>query len=192
MTPLPWKKLSSRDVVRDRWVRLRADRCEIAPGKIIEPYYVMEEPEWVHAIAFDAAQRVLLVHQYRHGAEAMVWELPGGAGDPGEDPLRSVQRELREETGAVADNWRPIGAFFANPARQTNRIHGFVAEHARILHAQDLDDTETIECRFFTVAEVLALIASGAFAQSMHVALFYRALAALDRLHVVEPGARPT
>ena len=42
MTPIRWTRLSTRDIIRDRWARLRADRVEIAPGKILDPFY-----EWV-------------------------------------------------------------------------------------------------------------------------------------------------
>ena len=47
MKPQRWKTLAHRDVVRDRWLRLRADRCELKPGVVLDPFYVMEEPDWV-------------------------------------------------------------------------------------------------------------------------------------------------
>src|SRR5688500_9890035 len=109
MTLQPWKTLASRDVLRDRWVRLRADRCEIAPGKVVDAYYVMEEPEWVHVIAFDPARRVLLVRQYRHAIGEFSWELPGGAADVGEELLATAQRELLEEAGGVGERWQHVG-----------------------------------------------------------------------------------
>ena len=169
-------------MLRDRWVRLRADRCEIAPGKIIESYYVMEEPEWVHVIALDPARRVLLVRQYRHAIEAFSWELPGGAVDAGEELLASAQRELLEETGGVGDHWQHVGGYFSNPGRQNNRVHGFITENVRVAHSQALDDTEVIECGFFSIDEVFALIRTGEFSNAMHLGLFYRALDLLGLL----------
>lgn len=188
MKPRRWKKLSSRDVLRDRWVRLRADRCEIAPGKIIEPYYVMEEPEWVHVVPFDATHRVLLVRQYRHPIQEFSWEFPGGGADAGEALLATAKRELREETGAVGKRWQHLGGYSSNPARQTNRVHGFIAENVRITSAAKLDDTEAIESRFFSVDEVLALVRSGAFTNVMHLSLFYRALDVRGWLSVGAPS----
>ncbi len=180
-----WLRLASRDVVRDRWVRLRADCVEIAPGRIVDPYYVLEENAWVHAVAFDAAHRLLLVRQYRYGAGVFTWELPGGNVDPGEDLFAATQRELAEETGAVAAKWREIGSWYANPARQDNRIHGFLAADARIVAAPELDATEAIESRWFTPAEVEAAIADGTFGNVMHLALYHRALLAR-----AQPGPR--
>ncbi len=171
----PWKKLSSRDIVRDRWVRLRADRVELAPGCIADPYYILEEPAWVHVLALDANQRLLLVRQYRYGAGAFLWELPGGNADAGEDPFVTARRELREETGAVAPTWRHLGRWFANPARQNNRFEAFLATDTRIVAAPAPDATEALKTRWFTLAETDALVASGEFGNVMHVGAYYRA-----------------
>lgn len=174
-----WKKLSSRDVLRDSWVRLRADRCELAPGRILDPFYVLEEPDWVHTVALNRANEVLLVHQYRYPCDAFTWELPGGWVNPGEDLLAAAQRELFEETGAMASYWRPVGAAFSNPGRQTNRVHGFLAEDTVLARPAEPDASEAIECAFFPVPEVFRLVREGEFAQANHIALFYLALEAL-------------
>jgi 8-oxo-dGTP pyrophosphatase MutT (NUDIX family) len=188
--PQPWKKLSSRDVLRDRWIRLRADRCEIAPGKIIDSYYVLEEFEWVHVIALDLAHRVLLVRQYRHAIESFSWELPGGGADDGEDLLATAQRELLEETGAIGENWRHVGGYITNPGRHNNRVHGFLAENVRIIQPLKLDENEVLESAFFSIDEVFGLIRSGEFSSAMHIALFYRALEELGLLRYTPPPAR--
>ena len=73
-----WKTLSRRDVVRDRWLRLRADRCELKPGVVLDPFYVMEEPDWVHTVALNAAREILLVRQYRYPADVFTWEFRAG------------------------------------------------------------------------------------------------------------------
>lgn len=177
-----WKRLSSRDIVRDRWMRLRADRCEIAPGKVIEPYYVVEEPDWVHAVVFDDTQRVLLVRQYRYAADTIAYELPGGGAHSDEDPLAAMQRELREETGCAAEAWRYLGASFPNPARQNNRVHCFVAERAHVVAQPRFDETEDISVHFLPVPEVLQLMRNGGINQAMHIGLLHLALIELGFL----------
>jgi 8-oxo-dGTP pyrophosphatase MutT (NUDIX family) len=177
-----WKQLATRDVVRDRWARLRADRVEIAPGKILDPFYVMEELEWVHAVALNRENQILLVRQYRYSADAFTWELPGGMVNPGEEHLAAVQRELREETGATAPRWRHIASPFPNPARQTNRVHAFLAEDAAITTACELDHSEAIECAWHSIPSVFDLIRRGEFSQANHIALFYLTLEQLGWL----------
>jgi len=185
-----WKRLSSRDILRDRWVRLRADRCEIAPGKIIEPYYVLEETEWVHVFARDAQDRVLLIRQYRYAADSVGYELPGGTTDAGEDLLKAMQRELLEETGCTAENWRHFTAPFANPARQNNRIHCFLADHVRRVAVPELEETEAIEAEFIERARVLELIRTGAVNQATHAGLILAAFLELGWLKPA-PQQRP-
>lgn len=180
-----WKRLSTRDIIRDRFVQLRADRCEIAPGRVLDPYYVLEQPEFVHVFAFDEQDRVLLVRQYRYAADVFGHELPGGLADPGEDLLAAAQRELLEETGCVAENWQHVAARTANPARQNNRIHCFIADHARIVAPQKLDQGEAIAFEFVPLPQVLELVRRGEINQSMHVALIYLSLEHLNRLALV-------
>jgi 8-oxo-dGTP pyrophosphatase MutT (NUDIX family) len=181
-----WKRLGSRDVVRDRWARLRADRVEVAPGKILDPFYVLEEHEWVHAVALNREQQVLLVRQYRYPGDAFTWELPGGMVNPGEDLLAAVQRELQEETGATAPRWQHVASPFPNPARQTNRVHAYLAEDAAITTACQLDHSEAIECAWHSIPAVLDLIRRGEFSQANHIALFYLTHGQLGRITIRE------
>lgn len=115
-----WIRLGSRPVIDDRWLRVTADSCEIEPGKVIEPFYVVHENEWVHVYAINSLHEVLTVRQYRYAADAICTELPVGVVDADEAPESAAKRELLEETGHVAERWSYVGKLFANPARQSN------------------------------------------------------------------------
>ncbi len=175
----PWRRISSRSLVDDRWCRLRADRCELSDGRIIDPYYVLEEHDWAHIVAVDPQGRICLVEQYRHGAGVFCWELPGGVIDPGENPLEAAQRELREETGCVAEDWKLVLTCFANPARQTNRVLTYICKNARIVGALEPDEHEELRTEFVAVDEVHRRIADGRYSQSLHIASFLQALRVL-------------
>ena len=60
-------------------------------------------------IAFDDEDRVVLVGQYRYTLDRPTWEIPEGGVPPSETPLEGIQRELREETGLEASEWRELG-----------------------------------------------------------------------------------
>jgi ADP-ribose pyrophosphatase len=178
----PWQTLESVPLVEDRWIKPTADRCLLSSGKVIEPYYVLHEPDWVHVFAQDGDGSVLVVRQFRYAAAALCVELPGGVIDKGETPLAAAKRELLEETGYAASEWIPVGRMYANPARQTNSVHVFAARGLAHPMSQALDDSEEIEFEFAPIARVHEMIEQGQFSQALHIASFYRSL------RVLEPG----
>ena len=176
MPPTPWKTLSSRYIVRDRWMTLRADRCVTAGGVILDPYYVQEPADWVQVVAFDTEDRILLVRQYRHGAGIISTEIPVGVMEQGESAAEAAARELLEETGCAAEKLEALAVMSPNPARYSNRIHSFIATHTQKIQQQQLDETEEIEFEFLSIPEVLDLIYSGSFPQALQVGTLFLAL----------------
>ena len=168
-----------RYLVHDQWMRLRADACTLPNGTVIKPYYVLEENDWVHVFAQNEDGEVLVVRQYRYAAGAICAELPGGVIDEGETPLVAAKRELSEETGYSASEWQQVASVYANPARQTNRVHTFVARGLSKVAEQNLDDTEEIQVAFASVAKIKEMVKEGVFSQSLHIASFYMSLEAI-------------
>ena len=188
-----WRILSSRTIVKDRWVDLRADRCVTPSGAEISPYYVLGYPDWVHVVALTTDDRMVLVRQYRHAVGEAVLEVPGGVIDPTDrDPQAAARRELAEETGYTARHWRSVGSFYPNPATQTNRVHVVLALEARQDVAPSLDPGEEgLATLTLPVGEVLDGMADGLLGQSMHVAAVYLALSAAGRLQLMGAPSVP-
>jgi len=76
-----WKTLASTYLFTDNWLTLRVDKCERPDGKIVEPYYVYEFPDWVTAVALTTDRQIILVRQYRHALGQTILEIPGGCVD---------------------------------------------------------------------------------------------------------------
>ena len=124
--------LSSRVVYRGPVFWVSRDQV-VEPGGLHVRRDVIHHSGSVVVLAVDnsaAAPRLLLERQYRHAARDFLWELPAGRIDPGENELEAAKRELVEETGYSALNWRLILKFYASP--------GFVAETMAVYLATGL------------------------------------------------------
>ncbi|HHZ20611.1 MAG TPA: NUDIX hydrolase [Firmicutes bacterium] len=117
---------------------------------------------------------VFMVRQYRYPLGRVTLEIPAGKLDPGEDPETCVRRELKEETGLVAEKIRRIGAFATTPAFTNEIITLFVATD---LHREDsaADDDEFLTVGELPVAEVLAQIEAGAIQDAKTIIAFLMA-----------------
>ncbi|NBQ74277.1 MAG: NUDIX hydrolase [Acetobacteraceae bacterium] len=184
--PGAWRVAGSRLIHADRWIRLRADSCITPEGAVLDPYYVLEYADWVHVVAVTDDDRLVVNHQYRHGAGCVHLELPGGVMDAADDgALAAAARELREETGFAAREFRHITSLSPNSATHTNRIHTVLALGAFADDVQSLDAGEEIAVELLPLADIPALVASGAFLQSAHVASLMMGLQAMGRMRFV-------
>lgn len=147
MAQRAWRVLSSCYLVDDHWLRVRADRCERPDGSIVEPFYVLEDSDWVGVIALTDAGNAVILDEYRHGAGTILAGIPGGVIDAGETPTEAGARELLEETGYRAREVIELAAMNPNPARQINQTHVVLALGCERVAEQMLEQTEDITVR---------------------------------------------
>jgi len=95
---------------------------------------IVEHPGAVAIVAVDAQREVWLVRQLREPARKELVELPAGTREPGEDPLTTAQRELREECGLTGGAWRELTSFWTTP--------GFCREHMVLFVAEGVEPGE--------------------------------------------------
>jgi ADP-ribose pyrophosphatase len=88
---------------------------------------IVHHPGGAAAVALDERRRVCLLRQYRHVAGGWLWELPAGKLEPNEPPLKTAQRELAEEAGVRARQWRSLGTCLSSPGVFTERLHLYLA-----------------------------------------------------------------
>lgn len=163
-----WKRVGRETLHDTRIFRLYKDQFE-HHGRPVHPYYVLDAPTWVNVVATTAANEVVLVRQYRHGADDVSLEIPGGVVDRGEDPVVAAARELLEETG-YAGPMEPLLSVTSNPAILTNRTHSFlVAEACRVAEPRP-DPDEELEVVLVPAAEIPRLLGAGEIHHALSVA----------------------
>lgn len=176
-----WKKLDSTYINQHQYFTARRDRCERPDGQIVDPYFVVELPTSVCAMAITNDQQVVLTRQYRHPINETLLELPGGFIDAGEQPQTAIARELLEETGYQFDNYVYLGKIAANPGVLDNYTHLFLATDGKKITKQQLDANEDIEIVLLPLAIVKDMLVKNEFVQALHVCCMFYALQRLEK-----------
>lgn len=158
----PWRVLASRPLVeRPPWLSVWEEDVELPDGQRIHGYLRARGRDYAMIFALLADGTAPLVHQYKHGTGGTALDLPAGYLDAGETPLAAAQRELHEETGLVADHWRPLGRLVIDTNRGSDRAHLYLALGARRDGAAHLDPTEALEVSYHSPADLLEMVRRG-------------------------------
>jgi ADP-ribose pyrophosphatase len=156
------KLISSRTVYRGPVFWVTADDVQ-EPGGVRARRDVVHHSGSVVILAVDESRvtpRVLLERQYRHAANGYLWEIPAGRIDPGETALYAAKRELLEETGYSAKNWRRILKFYASPGFVAETMSVYLASGLRPGRAQPEAD-EIIHKRMVALPAALQMVLNG-------------------------------
>ena len=121
------KTLSSERIYDGAIIHVRRDRVLLPNGRT-SVREVVEHPGGVGILAVDGDGMVLLVRQYRYAFGRTLLEIPAGKREPGEEPLVTARRELREETGVTADSWTPLGQLIASPGCYDETLYLYLAQ----------------------------------------------------------------
>lgn len=174
MPPQPWKTLSTREIYKNKWMRLREDIAEMPNGQTTL-YGVCEFGECVAVLPFVDEDHVLMVRQYRytHG-ENHRWEMPSGGVHTGETPEEAAQRELMEESGYRAGRLVRVSTYYTTKSVSDEVGHLYLG-YDLTPAALPADDTEFFERAVMPFGEVLALVEASEIRDSMTVIAVLRA-----------------
>ncbi len=165
----PWQTLSSKKVYDNPWIGVTEHQV-INPSGGNGIYGEVHFKNFaIGIIAIDTDDQVFMVGQYRFPLKQYSWELPEGGGPLNESPIDSAKRELLEETGLVAENWKEV-----------LRMHlsNSVSDELGILYlatgfeqfAPEPEETEQLEVKKMPFEEVYQSVISGEITDSLTVA----------------------
>jgi len=166
-----------RSVFSGRVIVVNVETVRLPNGHVTD-LEIIHHPGGAAIVAVDSDRRVCLIRQYRHAAGGWLWELPAGKLEPNEPPLETARRELAEETGTSAHNWRSLGPYMSSPGVFTETVHLFLAQNldsGKLAH----EAAELIEVHWIDLEEACARALDGSISDGKTALGLLRARAAL-------------
>ncbi|MCA9803752.1 MAG: NUDIX hydrolase [Cyanobacteria bacterium HKST-UBA02] len=108
-TANPWKTQGTRLIYDNAWITVREDEVVRPDGEKGIYGVVHFKNKAIGVLALTPDRHLYLVGQHRYPLDLYSWEIPEGGCPEDEDPLEAAQRELQEETGLTARNWKLLG-----------------------------------------------------------------------------------
>lgn len=173
----PFKDLTETEVestvrYQGRMLEVREDRVRLPDGHIAGREYVVHPGAAVILPIFDDWS-ILLEHQYRYPLHQHFLELPAGKFEKGEPPLETAKRELREETGYTARDWKRLCTLHPCIGYSSEVVEVYVARGLEFIGTQ-LDDEEFLETLIVPLDETLEWIRTGRITEvKTQMALFW-------------------
>lgn len=171
----------STEIFKGRVLRLVKDDITLPNGRK-SVREVIRHKGAVCVVPVTDKGEVVIVKQYRYPFDEVLVEIPAGKLDTVDEiPLEAAKRELHEETGAVADSIKYLGAYYGSPAILDEKIYMYLAEG---LHfgEQELDDDEFVETERIPLEKLCTMIMNGEVPDGKTQAAVLRAAVILGKM----------
>ena len=153
-------------------ISVHSERVELTNGG--HTYFdIVKHPGGSVIAAIDDQNNLCLLKQWRHAVQQFIWEFPAGCLEVTEPPLETAIRELEEETGIIAKQWRDLGYVVPSP--------GFCNEKLYFFEARDLskgtlklDEAEQLEAHWLPLEKIKDMARAGEIIDAKSLALLCR------------------
>ena len=173
-THLVETQVEAEQVFHGRLLDVRRDRVRLPDGGEATREYIVHQGAVVVIPLLDNG-RLIFERQFRYPLQRVLLELPAGKIDPGEDILQTAKRELREETGYAASDWRYLGVMHPCVGYSSERIEIFLARCLqRDQRGQQLDHGELLDLLEMSLADAVDAVRRGEITDAKTIsALFW-------------------
>jgi len=150
-----WQSLTKESILNKKpWFEVFCESVSLPDGIVIPEYYGIEMPRYSAVFAVTEEQKIMILRCYRHAISEVTLTMPGGMIEDGETSLEGIKRELLEETGYVARNWKSLGKYLGNSTRGCGTYYLFFADGAYSVQKPDSGDLEDLELLLWSKQEV--------------------------------------
>ncbi len=153
------KRIDGECIYDGKIIRVTVDTVEL-PNKNTAKREVVGHPGGVTILPLTENDEIIMVRQFRYPYMEELLEIPAGKLEYGENPASAGKRELREETGAVAQEYIDLGIMYPTPGYCAEKIYMYAATGLEFFE-QDLDDDEFLNVVKIPFSEALSKVISG-------------------------------
>lgn len=162
----PWKLLTSKNQYDNLWIRVEEhDVINPAGGKGIYGKVHFKNVA-VGIVPIDEDGNTWLVGQYRYPLDEYSWEIPEGGCPIGEQELDSAKRELKEETGLMAENWEELLKIHTSNSVSDERGVVFIAKDLT-QGETNFEETEDLKIKKLPLSEAIQMVLDGEITDSI-------------------------
>ena len=165
----PWTIISEKKVYNNKWINV-TEYAVVNPSGGEGIYGKVHFKNLaVGIVALDDHEQLWLVGQYRFTLNQFSWEIPEGGAQVGTDPLESAKRELKEETGVYATDWKHLLSMHLSNSVSDELAIVYLATGLKEGEAAP-EDTEDLYTRQVSLEEAWQIVENGIITDSMSVA----------------------
>jgi 8-oxo-dGDP phosphatase len=182
----PWGRKAERLVYENPWIRVTEHEAVAPTGRSAQYGVVSFKNLAMAVLPLHDDATVTLVGQHRFALADYSWEIPEGGAPMHEDPLDAAKRELAEETGLQAGDWREVLRAQLSNSITDERAIGYIAlDLSQAPKGHDADDTEALAVARVPFREALEAALAGHLQDVLTVAMLLRAY------HMAREGSLP-
>lgn len=166
----------------EKWFRVRKDVVKLPNGKVMDDYFLWLSGDIAIVVPVTEDNKLILVKQYKYGADKEMIEFPAGFIDNNESSEDAARRELEEETGYVAEKIELFAECEVNATKAIGRVFYYIAKNVKKKGITKQDISEDIETLVVSVEEVIEMIERGEIRTGDSIAAFFLAMKKLNML----------
>ncbi|MFT5611601.1 MAG: ADP-ribose pyrophosphatase [Arenicella sp.] len=164
--------MTNKLIHKGNLLELHSERVDFPNGG--HTYFdIVKHPGGAVIAAINDDNEICLLKQWRHALGEMIWELPAGCLEPGEPPMETAKRELEEEAGVKAQQWRDLGKISSSPGFSNEILYLYEARELS-KGTMKLDDAEQLTAHWLPIEKVLTMAREGDIIDAKTLAVLFR------------------